>query len=256
MLLSVFSVSAAVMAAPVPINVAENVADGASSAEKVAIASNSSRIFAAHLRSLVSGGQLKEIRIVAPDQAITRNGLKLDGWFEDGVIFLTTDLVTRFSTVNTEPFHTLDYSKNNPNDLVFLLGFMAARAQNAASRAMELQQIEDRMKQAVAKAPQGERFDATPYVKDILTLQLVHTARAYINGWAALREAAETENGGKFDLPGFTRLMMKSRTFPLLHAAINKGKFDLRSDGRIPLSPANIQAVMLAMNEFPVPGFD
>lgn len=254
--LSVLNISAALATSPVPINVGETVADGAVSAEKVVAAISASRMLTAQLRALSSAGQLKEIRIVGPDEAISRQGHQLRAWFDNGVITLTTDIVASFSTVETERFPKLDYTTNNPNDLAFLLGFMAARAQNADSNAAEMMKIQEKMKQASSNLAAGEHFDVTPYVKDLLALQLGYTARAYINGWGALRDAAESENSEKIDIKKFTNLMMKSKTFPLLNIAVNKGKFDLRSDGRIPLTPDNVQAVMMALSESTIPEFD
>ena len=252
--LPLVGVSATLAASPVPIHVAPNIVDGAVSVEKVAIAGNASKLLAAQLRELVAGGQLKEIRIV--DQATNRQGHQLSGWFDNGVVYLTTDIVSRFSTVDTERFPKLDYSTGNPNDLTFPLGFMAARAQNANSHNMERMNIQERMKKASSKLEPNEKFDITPYMRDTLSLELRYTARAYINGWGALRDAAESQNGENLDISRFAKIMMKSRTFPILNSAINKGKFNLQSNGYIPSTPYNISAVVSALNEFSVPEFD
>ncbi|WP_199555635.1 hypothetical protein [Sandaracinobacteroides hominis] len=254
--MSVLSVAAAVAAAPVPINVAENVTGGAASAEKILAASNSSQMLAAQFRALVADGRLKEIRIVAPEQAINRQGRELQGWYDSGIIYLTTDIIAKFSTVESGRSDTLDYSTNNPNDLVFLLGFLAERAQNAASNTAEIAKIQQRMKDEASKLRPDQPFNVTPMVNELLAIQLGYAARAYINGWGVMREAAETKNGKKLDMKSFAGLMMKSRTLPLLHLAINKPNFSLGSDGRIRPIAANVGAVSLALQETPMPEFD
>lgn len=256
MFLPLLNVSAALVASPVPIQVAPNIVDGPVSVEKVTIAVNASKMLAVQLRELVAGGQLKEIRIVSPDQAITRQGHQLNAWFDNGVIYLTTDIVARFSTFQTDRSPKLDSSTGNSNDLTFLLGFMAARAQNASSNNMERAKILERMKQASSKQSPNEKFDITPYIQDILSLELSYVARAYINGWVALRDAAESQNGEKLDIGKFAKIMMKSRTFAILNSAINKSKFNIQSNGYIPLTQDNINAVVSALKEFPVPEFD
>jgi hypothetical protein len=249
-------VSAATEAAPVPIVAAAGLEEGDLRAGQVAAAIAGSPALSAELRTLVAGGLLKEIRILPPDQALQRQGRQLHGWQDGGVIHFTADIVERFSTAEkSERFPNLDYSTNNPNDLTFLVGFMASRVENAASLNSDISAIKSRMQQDASKAS-GTSFDATNMVREFLSVQLTDVSKAYIAGWTAMRDGAEAKNGKKFDLPTFSRMMMKSRTFDLMNASVNKPGFALRSDGYIADTPENVQAVTLALMQAPMPDFD
>ena len=138
--------------------------------------------------------------------------LRFRAWQDSGVIYLTDDMVSRYSEVDRR-FKTLDYSKKNPNDLAFILGFMASRVQTAAAKAAEIERVKQELKAESAKLPAGVPLDITKFSLRFQDIQLRNAALAYTQGWTAVLSAAEQAKGRRLEVAEVGNLLMKSRSF-------------------------------------------
>lgn len=169
-----------------------------------------SPVLSRRLAALAKNGIFKGIVVKPPEAALDRIGLKLRAWRTDGTIFITSDLLDKLATPDRR-FRTLDYSRNNPDDLVMVLAFLAAKLDSQVA----LEKTQSDMKLAfqaeVAKGPSDTPVDATSVMKSFMESSINDDARAYIIGWNAVFDAAENSAGQKLDLKDFADLVMKMR---------------------------------------------
>lgn len=177
-----------------------------------------------------------------PEQA------NLLGWRSGGTIVLTPPLLDAVKD-GERRFRTLDYSRNNPNDLVFILGFMAAKLETQAALEDSKQLMLAEFKKKAASAPKGGKVDVTDLLKTRIDTQLADDARAYLLALNKVTDAAETAKGAPLSLKEFSELMMKMRFSAILFASmeLKEGQIVTAPSLRYAVDDHNIRAVTAAL---------
>ena len=216
--------------------------------QQVQTALESAAPLAAQLSGLLDTHRLAAIR--HPEAGRNPPG-PFGAWQADGVIYLTTRFLDDQAN-SPHVFHTLDYSKNNPNNLVFSLGHLAYHIQNAAA----IQACGGHAKPNLAKGD-GVRHDPpdlTASVQTAVHCMLSYEARADIQGWNDMIAAAVHDHHGEALAPReIADLFMKFRYWYLFDASM-KGttKLVLPPSGMLPDDDHNVTAIVEALGKLSV----
>jgi hypothetical protein len=217
--------------------------------QQVQAALESSAPLAAQLRGLLDTHRLVAIR--HPEAGQNPPG-PFGAWQADGVIYLTTKFL--YDQANSpHVFHTLDYSKNNPDNLVFSLGHLAYHVQNAAA----IQACGEHAKPNSPKndgPPHGSPVDLTASVQTVVHCMLNYEARADIQGWNDMIAAAVHDHRGEALEPReIGDLLMKFRYWYLFNASMRgTTKIVLPLSGIILDDDHNVTAIVEAIGKLSV----
>ena len=217
-------------------------------ARQVQAALESSAPLAAQVSGLLDAHRLVAIR--RPEAGRHPPG-PFGAWQADGVIYLTTQFL--YDQANSpHVFHTLDYSKNNPDNLVFSLGHLAYHVQNAAAI-----QACGEHKPNLPKSdgdPHDPPVDLTASVQTAVHCMLNYEARADIQGWNDMIAAAVHDHHGEALAPReIADLFMKFRYWYLFNASM-KGttKLVLPPSGILLDDDHNVTAIVEALGKLSV----
>jgi hypothetical protein len=161
--------------------------DPVHAAELVA-AVKASPALADQLSALAEGGRLKGFALTAATAART------DAWIDQGVIHLTP----RFMDEQTHPPHALpdaDYGRNNPDELVFVLGYFTSRLALAADIDAADARIEAQAQAIEAATPKGGAPDFAALIRQSRITHAGFDAISFLQGFNDEMNAAVAAKG-------------------------------------------------------------
>ena len=237
-------------------NTPPTVQTDAASSELVEKAILASPALSAQLEKLKQGGQFKGFSVITETGGQPEGRTALRAWRKSGVIILRADLVEDLRTSDRR-FRTFDYTKNNPNDLVFVVAFLATKIETEADLMRLEQESMIKFRESVKSAPPGSPIDVTALLKEGIDRNIKNDARAYIVGWNAICDAATKAKGMPLTPKEWAELFMKSRYCAALFKSMRNpaNRIVIPASMTMALDEHNIAAVATALTTMPMPDF-
>ena len=204
-----------------------------------------------YVAKLASAKRLRTFHVVPATAALHDRGFTFRGWQQDGSISLKTDFLAEMAAPEHR-MHTLDYSRNNPNDLTFSLGLIASHLANADRMAAFNLQIKSDIGKGVAAAQAaGTPFDITTVLKRGLDGELENDAAGWMLGWNSTVECARNQKGSALSVEEIVQLSLKTRYGQIIGGAWG-AKVVTTPDGKVPDFPANRAAFAASLRNVQV----
>ena len=218
--------------------------------KQIAAALEASPQLRKQMAALASSGDLDTIRVVPDAEGPSQGNTRFGGGVDGRTIVLTPGLLARLRDYRG---HRYESGQMLPNGTVFVLAHfarhLAAREQDQAIEARIRERVRAGLEQASA---QGTDFDATPVAAEAIEQKLQAEARAMIEGWNAVVDAATQANGGTISAEQMFHLLSNLPYGDLFMRAIEPGEgkpgIRLMSNG-IPVDETCIAAVAAALSK-------